>query len=252
MNRILSGILFFILPLSALAQSEEAGFTADRPGATNSVDVLPKGRLQWETGVGFLRNKEDDFKDDIWTLNTSLLRLGISDYAELRLQGSWLKSDGDFSNDNSLADVAIGTKVRLFDGWRFVPTIALLGNVYIPSKHFDLMPDNWSGQLSLAFQNELTSWLSLSYETNLTWLDSERPIYFYGACLNFTLGDSWLLLLEEYNENTTEGTDSWIEVGAAYQLTKRLQLDVSTDIYLNYPKNFWNLNVGVSWQITKK
>ena len=30
-----------LLPLLALAQSEEAGFTADRPGATTGVNVLP-------------------------------------------------------------------------------------------------------------------------------------------------------------------------------------------------------------------
>ncbi len=46
-------ILLSFFPLSALAQSEEAGFTADRPGATTGIDVLPKGRLQWETGVGY-------------------------------------------------------------------------------------------------------------------------------------------------------------------------------------------------------
>jgi hypothetical protein len=38
--RVIAIVLFF-LPLPALAQSEEAGFTADRPGAINGIDVLP-------------------------------------------------------------------------------------------------------------------------------------------------------------------------------------------------------------------
>ena len=252
MKRFISYIFLALLPLMASAQSEEVGFTADRPGATTGPDVLPKGRLQWETGVGYQHIKVEDLKTHSWTLNTSLLRYGISDYAELRFQGDWSKTGGDIFDYNGPENIALGTKVRLFDGWKFVPAISLLGNVYIPSKHYDYMPDNWSGQLSLVFQNVLTPWLSLGYEMNLTWYDSDRPIFFYGACLAFTLNDHWQLIVEEYNENTTLGTDNWVELGAAYQLTPRLQLDLATDINLNEPKSFWNLNVGVAWQITKK
>ena len=43
-----------------------------------------------------------------------------------------------------------------------------------------------------------------------------------------------------------------VELGAAYMLTPRLQLDLATDIYLNYPKRYFNLMVGIAWQITKK
>ena len=94
MNYIL-GILLFFLPLSVLAQSEGTGFTADRPGATTEPDVIPKGRLQWETGVGYQHIKMEGLETYSWTLNTTLLRFGISDYAELRLQGDWNKTGGD-------------------------------------------------------------------------------------------------------------------------------------------------------------
>ena len=80
-------IMVALLPLLALAQSEEAGFTADRPGATTGVDVLPKGRVQWETGFGYERTKVvEDVAVTTWTVNSSLLRWGISESAELRLQ----------------------------------------------------------------------------------------------------------------------------------------------------------------------
>ena len=74
-------ILLALLPLLASAQSEEVGFTADRPGATTGTDVLPKGRMQWETGIGFERSKLDGPAVNTWTLNTTLLRWGFSDYA---------------------------------------------------------------------------------------------------------------------------------------------------------------------------
>lgn len=237
----------------ALAQSEDTGFTADRPGATNGIDVLPKGRLQWETGIGFERSKLDGPTTKTWTVNTSTLRWGFSDYAELRLQGDWLFDSCDSEHDSGLSNLAVGTKVKLFDGYKAIPTMALLAHVFIPgNSESTYLPEHWGGQVSLAFQNELSSRLSLGYEANLTWCEAARPTFFYGACLCFVLNDRWLLLAEEYNSNNSDGTESWVELGAAYMLTNRLQLDMSTDISLNYPHRFCNLNVGVSWQITRK
>jgi len=43
-----------------------------------------------------------------------------------------------------------------------------------------------------------------------------------------------------------------MELGAAWQLSRRLQIDVNTDINLNDFKSFWSIAVGVAWQITKK
>jgi hypothetical protein len=249
--RVIAIVLSF-LPLSAFAQSEEAGFTADRPGATTGVDVLPKGRLQWETGVGYQHINTEGLKTYSWTLNTSLLRYGISDYAELRFQGDWNKTGGDILDYNGPVNVAIGTKVRLFDGWKIVPAVSLLGNVYVPSTHYDLMPNNWSGQMGLLFQNQLTPWLSLGYEGDIFWFDNSDPYYFYGFCLGFTVSDRWQLMAEEYNNVYDEDTENWLELGAAYQLSNRVQLDISTDIYFNEPKSFWNVSIGVAWQITKK
>ena len=245
-------VLLVFLPLMAMAQSEEVGFIADRPGAINGVEVQPKGRVQLNTGAGYQHISMEGIKTYTWTLNTSVLEFGISDCAELRLQGDWGIVGGDLFDYNGPENVAIGTKVRLFDGWRFVPAVSMLGNVFIPSKHYDFMPDNWSGQMSLIFQNQLTQWLSLNYEGSLMWFDSGRPIFFYGASLCFTLSDRWYVLVDEYNYDYEDSTENWAELSAAYQLSKRVQFDVSTDINLNDPLSYWSLSVGVSWQITKK
>jgi hypothetical protein len=245
-------LLFVLLPLAAIAQDEEADFTADRPGVTNSVDVLPMGRVQWETGIGFERSKLDGPAVNTWTPHTSTLRWGFSDYAELRLQGSWLYESCEGAHTSGLSDVAIGTKVKLFDGWKAVPKMALLANIFVPDSHSPYLPTHWGGQVSLAFQNELAPWLSLGYEGNMTWCDDARPAYYYGAYLCFTLSDRWLLLTDAYHIHATDGSESWVQLGAAYQLTDRLQLDMSTDISLNHPNRYGNLNVGISWQITKK
>lgn len=238
-----------ILPLCAMAQDD---FTADRPGYINSVDVLPKGRWQWETAVGYERDKIEEPATTTWTVNTSTLRWGFSDMAELRLQGSYLQSSCDGEHYGGFSDLAVGTKVRLIEGEKAVPTISFLGNLFIPggSDH-NYLPEHVGGQMALVFCNQLSSWCYLSYEGNLTWMDSNRPTLLYGASLCFDVSDRISLLVDEYNINTDEGTDCWTELGAAYQLSPRLQLDIATDLNLQHLSKYCSLSLGVSWQITK-
>ncbi len=248
MKRIFVFLLVF-LPVFVMAQ-ESVGFTADRPGSTTSVDVLPRGRVQWETGIGWERSKLEGPAKNTWTMNTSLLRWGISSSAELRLQADWLYSSAEGEHSSGLSDVALGAKVHLFEGWKAVPEVSLLANVLIPggsNAHF--LPHEWGGQLGILFENKLTPWFSLGYEGDLIWSDNSRPTFFYGVCLSFDLTDRLFLVLEEYNSNTTDGTKSCSEISLGYMLSPRVQIDLGTDINLNHPGRYRNLMVGIAWQI---
>lgn len=247
-----AAMLAAMISLTATAQNDEFGFSADRPGATTGTDVVEKGRLQWETGVGYERSRLEETASTTWMLNETLLRWGISKQAELRLQADYLTCSMEGYHVNGLANVAVGTKVRLYDGWKAMPAVALLGNVVIPGgSSAEFMPEEWGAQMGLLFQNELASWLTLNYEADLVWLDSAKPIAFWGACLTFQLNDKLALMAEQYNYNSTYGHQNWLELGASYMLTPRLQADIATDISLNYTKRYFNLLVGVAWQITK-
>ena len=246
-------MLFALLSISALAQSEKACFTADRPGTTTGVDVLPKGRVQWETGMAYERVRLGDLTSTTWTLNSSLFRWGFSQLAELRLQADYLYNTFEGDHHHGFSNVAIGTKARLFEGWQAVPAISLLGNVFIPgSREAAFMLSDWSGQMGLLFQNEITPWLSLGYETDIYWYSQAKPTFFWGFCLTFQATKRCSLMVEEFNNQYYGLHDNWLELGAAFQIAPRLQLDISTDISLNYPKDYFNLMLGVAWQINKK
>ena len=155
-------------PISILAKGLNE-FTADRPGATTGTDVLPKGRIQWETGIGFEHTSIESPSATTWTINTSLLRFGISDYAELRFQTDGLYTKCGDERYSGLANVCIGSKLHLFEGWKALPEMSLLANVYIPGgKDSYYLPENIGGQLGLLFQNSLSSQLNLGYEADLT------------------------------------------------------------------------------------
>lgn len=251
--RILA-LLFLFLPLVISAQESEAeGFTADRPGATTGVEVLPKGRLQWETGFGWERSRiSGEAATTIWTLNTSLLRFGISESAELCFQAERLLMTYGGYREGGFANVAIGTKMKLFEGWKAVPVVSMQANVLVPGgKDATFLPEVWGGQLGLLFQNQLTPWLSLGYEGDLLWYDDSRPMAFYGVSLGFQLTDRLLLCAEEYNEYTRDGTSSWIDIGIGWQVARRVQLDIGSDFSLNHFGKYHSLMIGMAWQITK-
>jgi len=106
--------------------------------------------------------------------------------------------------------------------------------------------------LGLLCQNQLAPWLSLGYEADLIWNDSSRPAVFFGLCLGFDINDKLSVGLEEYNENTTDGTDCWSEISIGWQVTSRVQLDIGSDIYLNHLGRYHNVMLGLAWQITKR
>ncbi len=139
-------ILLLLALTFGCAQAQDDGFTADRPGATTGSDVLPKGRVQWETGMGWERSKMENPSTTTWTLNNSLLRWGFSRYAELRLQADALYTTNADTHYGGIANAALGTKVRLFEGRKALPAVSLLGNLLIPGcKNAHYLPRHLGG-----------------------------------------------------------------------------------------------------------
>ena len=55
------------------AQDELPTISADRPGALTGTDVMPRYKIQWETGIGYESMASGP---RCFTLNSTLLRFG--------------------------------------------------------------------------------------------------------------------------------------------------------------------------------
>ena len=238
--------IFTLLPSTILAQEEE--FSADRPGATTGTDVMPVGRLQWETGAGYERDKSSAPTEHTWTLNTSLLRYGMAKFAELRLQNDIYSTHAD--GDALYGSIAIGTKINMFGGCGLLPAISLLGDVAVPyGKRVDGEHRRVGGQLHALFDTAISHRWSLGCDVGLDWDDNDSDCtVFLGACLSFQATDNLGLFVEEYN-HFGNGHTSWLETGLSYQIGDNLQLDVATDISLNAPADHFVVQFGVAWRM---
>lgn len=250
-NRFSFTVLFSILflPLYALAQDTD-GFTADRPGATTGPDVLPRGRIQWETGASWEYSQLESLETTTWTINSSMLRWGFSDYAELRIQGDYIYSTYSETVQHGFDNLIVGIKAKLHEGSRIIPNISLLTNVLVAGGHrAEFLPRHAGAHMGLLFSNELASWCSLGYETDLIWTGEGKPTTFFGFSLGFLIGERLSLQIEEFNYSRGDDMECWSELSLAFQLSNRIQLDLGTDISLNAPDYYHNIILGISWQL---
>jgi len=237
------------LPSGASAQ-DDGGFTADRPGATTGPDVLPRGRVQWEMGTSWERSRLENPGATTWTVNSSMLRWGFSDFAELRIQGEYILSVSDGETLRGFDNLTVGTKARLYEGSGILPAISLLANVLVSGgDRAEFLPRHAGAHMGLLFSNELAPWCSFGYEADLIWTGEGRPTAFFGLGLGFSLGERFSIQVEEFNYSHPDAMECWSELSLAYQLSGRVQLDIGTDISLNAPGKYQNLMFGVSWQL---
>jgi len=249
-------LALLVLPsLAATAQETpaEEPFNADRPGVVNGTNILPKGRLQWETGAMYEHRKEGESTINTWTVNTTVLRYGLNGFAELQLCADWATVKEDDQRYSGLANVAVGTKIRMCDQWRFLPASVLVAYLYVPDNKGDkLLPKNWGASLGIAFEHEVTPWFSVAYEGSMLWSDYEKPIPFWGIALGFHPTDRWTIMVDQYNYKYPDECENWVELSTIWQFAKRMSVDIFTDIYLRRPGNYFNVGVGFCWQLTKR
>lgn len=246
-----------LLPVYAAAQEQSEAFTSDLFGGLTGTDVLPQGRLQWETFVLYEHSRIFGVEADTWCPNSSTLRYGIGRHTELSLSAAMLHTTDEGTNFTGVADLTVGFKTALFDGWKAVPAISMRGILYIPGgENHAYLPDNFGFQFDLIFQNRLTTWCNLGYQGTIIWDDTPHPTIFFGAYLDFLLARKLLLTIEQdnyyYGPDEDEKLQVWGSVTLSYQLLPRLELGLCSDFSLQHYRDFANVMVGVAWQLTKK
>jgi hypothetical protein len=138
----------FLLAACALALSMSASIARagdddsidpDRPGFAESSKVVREGRVQLETSLQWERQRDDT--EHSRTLSTpTLLRIGLNEAVELRFETEGRTiihasepGTGEHSTTAAYADTSAGFKWRFAEQKGNQPSLALLGEVMLPS-----------------------------------------------------------------------------------------------------------------------
>lgn len=245
-------LLLLIAPLSLLNAQESAPeieFSADRPGASTGTDIMPKYKIQWETGLGYEKVSIDDADELNFTINTSLFRFGLNDYAELRLQVDEMIAKSGDDKVGGFCPLMIGTKVKMFDGYKALPKMALLCNLTLPCGKEEFRAQYVAPQIYLLFDNPVNDHFGIGYNVGAEWNGyNSRPSVFAALCLGFTMSDKWGAFIENYDYFNRDTDPVWMtEFGVSCQVHPRVQLDLAADLNLGNLGKYHAINFGVVW-----
>jgi hypothetical protein len=215
------------LPELAHAQEEQGKLDADRPDQSQGPGVVPGGTVQFE--AGYLYQKRSQLVKT-HAYPTALLRVGILEGMELRIQGALKDSiveNGTQRKVRGYGPISVGTKVRLWEasGWR--PEAALMAMVALPIASEVFRPDNPEPQFNLGLMNELSEKMNLTYNLGYGWTGGD-PSPSYGANITRELTDRLTLYIEAFgSKQKGEPAEHQGDVGLLYLLLPNLQLDVA-------------------------
>ncbi len=269
-----------LLLLSFSSLLSHAQIETDRPDFTESPNVVPSGALQIETGFVYEKDKEqhcgwfDDTRSNK-TLNTTLIRYGITEKLELRLNwniasNNTIRSRTPFglgapcslekllildSNyiEKGLEPIFVGFKTNLYKTDRL--SLGFLGHIYLPfgaSKDFEIK--HYTPQFLIPFSVNLTDKLGMAMQWAMTW-DGEtgRSETGYTFSLSYGISDKLSAYVEPYGfivEN--DGEDHRINGGFTYLINDNFQADLTggRGLSSHAPDGF--ISCGLSFLFDKK
>lgn len=244
--KIVLALFLFGISLGAIAQEDatdtpsDDALITDRPDATESPNTVGAGVIQIETG-GFFTSFEDTFdgdtvKEEVMGYNTTLIRFGILHNVELRL--GWNFEEGRTTvNGTKLMDVTsgfspllAGMKVNITQEEGWMPTIGLVGHLYLPlSAGADYKPETTGVDFRLSFDHSLSEKSGLAYNIGAQWGDdSPEAAYVYTLVYGYSITDCFGLYAEVYGDlpENSSANHFW-DAGITYLVSPNFQLDAT-------------------------
>lgn len=248
---VLLSLLFGISILPAQAQEEREELNADRPDNSQGPSVVSRGYVQLEAGYNY---QKLNTRIRTYAYPTALLRVGLLEGVELRLQGAIKDSvieNGTRRHIKGWGPLSVGTKVRLWEesGWR--PEAAIGAMLALPLASEVFKPDNVEPQFNLGFSNALSENMDLTYNLGYGWTDG-NPEPSYGANITRQFINKVSLYLEVFgSKGKGEPAEHQADMGILYLLLPNLQFDVAAGRRLNKaaPNHF--ITTGLAFRLPR-
>jgi hypothetical protein len=247
----------FIIPgffcSSAFAQLEK--IETDRPDQTESPYTVPKKYFQFEFGLNMEKDNYQNVQSTTFVLPTGLLKYGINDNIEFRLEfESFIqrqKINLIKSSTSSLQPIEVGFKTKLWEEHGLIPKTSFIIHTTIPKfstkeyKHLSPAPN-----FRFTMQHELSNACSLGYNLGMEWNgESTAPTYTYTFAPGFTINEKWAGYVEVFGFASKEETpEHSIDGGLYFYPNNNLKLDVSAGYGLTKTAPDYYIAVGCSFR----
>ncbi|WP_081820697.1 transporter [Sediminibacter sp. Hel_I_10] len=262
-KKVLGSLLLILPGYFAFAQDVNADdnltspLITDRPDVTESPSTVAAGILQVETGALYESYKQDVVKQEAFTFNTTLLRLGISENLELRLGWDFVEGQSRI-NGNKLDDVSsgfnpllVGAKINIVKEKGLLPEIGALVHLHLPfTASRDYKPETTGVDFIFSFAHTLNKKSNLSYNLGAQWQnDSPEAAYTYSLSYGYALLGDLGMYAEVYGNlpENNKANHLW-DVGMTYLISKDVQVDATVGSSITEGQDML-LSAGVSFRL---
>ena len=233
--------LLFSIPLFS------QGIETDRPDQTEASSTVEEKRLQIESGVliEFADNEKINSRSIL--LPTTLIRLGVSDYFELRILTQYENNEVFKVKNHGISDLELGTKIQIYQKEDARFEMAFLSHLRIPTGTKSVRNENIGTINKLCFSNKINDNFYIGYNLGFNYEGNYYGNVTYSMALNYSLSEKVAVYAEPYGEITNfETLMANFDSGFTYLLHENLQFDFSFGLGLNHDMNY--LSFGLSWK----
>src|SRR5262249_14383916 len=227
---------------------EEDPIDPDRPHFPEASTTVGKGRVVLESGYTFME-KRSSFSSQ--TYPEALLRVGMfAEWFELRIGQSFLRQEqtvaGRTTRESGPQDLYLGVKLALIEQDRYLPQIALIPQMTVPTGGKEVTADRVLPGVNIDLGWEVIKDLldvELLVATNSV-ADSDRSSHVEVAT-GLTAAIDLTRALEMFVEwdafypvgGTSVGTRHYAVGGFVYFITKNVEIDIRAGVGLNRQAN---------------
>jgi hypothetical protein len=257
-----------LLPQAAAAQQTQATQAAtrdaqtigdispDRPGLGDGSAIVGRGVWQIESGWSFESAHEDDAVLHELALPLALVRIGVSDRFELRVNADGLLSDtSSIPGSKRLSghsDVEAGAKLKLLESSRTGFELSVLPTVSLPIGSNAFTSGGYDPTVEFAWTQPLPRGFSLSgnvTEASVSEDDHRFAQHILIVSVDRDVAAGWHGFAEAFRASSFErdGGAVWIvDSGATHHLGRQAQFDVSAGRGLTAAAPDWFVSAGIS------
>jgi hypothetical protein len=247
-NVMFNKYLFFILLFSNLTQAQET-IQTDRPDQTETPAIVPKNKLQIETGFSYEKENTDISSSNLPTI---LIKYGVNDVLEIRVITGFEKQKDKNTRQSGFPLTLIGFKTKLVEEKGIQPKTSFIAHIGLPNVASTPFKTNTiAPQFRFTMQHTLTKKVSLGYNFGAEWdgiLPS--PTYLYTISSGFAISEKMGSYIEMFGF-APEDQKAYhsLDGGFTYLITNNFMLDLSSGIGItkNAPKYY--LSFGFSFRI---
>jgi len=250
--------IYFIICsfLSKASSAQLDPIETDRPDQTESPFIVPPKYFQFEFGINMEKDRKTGVNTTTFVLPTGLLKYGINNNVELRVEFQSLTSKQKLNLINkrstSLEPVEVGLKARLWEEKGIIPKTSFIIHTTVPAfasktyKKFSSAPN-----FRFTMQNSLSDRVAVGYNAGMEWNGEDlKPSYTYTIAPGFTFNSHWAAYIELFGFiNRGEAPEHSVDGGLYYFPGNNIKLDISAGYGLTKIAPDFYIALGCSFRL---